>query len=278
MLLATAVIPRTDLARLVESITPFRVTIDEERGRVITLGRPRLELVSGEGIRLRGSGLVSWDFAHVSIPVRVNAWQLLFVPRVASRGGSHVLSLVPLLEELEVKSVPGLVDGKIAGAIRRAITQNQNRLASNFARTLSRRLPLPARVSPTSTFSIFPVGGNVTVNEREVQLVLQFEAQFSPEPEPEFEVEAERTVVAETEGETESAREQAHEPCISRRARRWASTVGGYRANVTHRSGAELSDDPRRRAPAVSSDRSLSSDRNRVAVRNWESCVVSAGA
>lgn len=195
MLLATAIIPGTDLARLVESITPFRVTIDEERGRAVTLDRPTLELVSGEGIRLRGSGHVSWDFAHVPIPVRVNAWQFLFVPRVASHGGSHVLSLEPRLEELDVRLVPGLVDEKIADAIRRAIARNQNRLAWDFGRTLSRRLPLPATVSPTSTFTIFPVGGEASVNVREVQLVLRFEARFELEPEPE------RAEVAEEESE-----------------------------------------------------------------------------
>ena len=184
MLLATAIIPGTDLARLVESITPFRVTIDEKHGRAITLDHPTLELVSGEGIRLRGSGLVSWDFAHVPIPVRINAWQFLFVPRVASDGSSHVLSLEPRLEKLDVAMVPGLVDGKIAGAIRRAVAQHQNRLAWDFGRTLSKRLPLPAKVSPTSTFAIFPVGGEASVDAREVRLVLRFEALFELEPKP----------------------------------------------------------------------------------------------
>ncbi len=194
MLLATAIIPGTDLARLVESITPFHVTIDEKRGRAITLDRPTLELVSGEGIRLRGSGLVSWDFAHVSIPVRINVWQFLFVPRVASRDSSHVLSLEPRLEELEVALVPGLVDEKIADAIRRAIAKNQDRLAWDFGRTLSRRLPLPAKVSPTSTFAIFPVGGEASVDSREVRLVLRFEAEF--ELEPQLDVERDRTAAA----------------------------------------------------------------------------------
>ncbi len=203
MLLATAIVPATDLARLIESITPFRVTIDEERGRAITLDRPTLELVSGEGIRLRGSGLVSWDFAHVPVPVRINAWQFLLVPRVASHGSSHVLSLEPRLEELDVHLVPGLVDERIASAIRRAIAQNQNRLAWDFGRTLSKRLPLPAKVSPTSTFAIFPVGGEASVDLGGLQLVLQFEARFELEPAP---GELESTAVAE--GESESAHEQ----------------------------------------------------------------------
>ncbi|MDF2692173.1 MAG: hypothetical protein K0S65_556 [Labilithrix sp.] len=178
MLLATAVIPGTDLARLVESITPLQVTIDEERGRVVKLGRTTVDLVPGRGLRLRGDAHVSWDFAHVPIPVTINTWELLFVPHVASRGRSHVLWFEALLEELEVKLVPGFVDDKIADAIRTAIAKNRDRLAWDFARTLSKRLPLPASISPTSTFEIFPVGGDVSVSGSALHLELRFEARF----------------------------------------------------------------------------------------------------
>jgi hypothetical protein len=178
MLLATALIPKADLAGLVESITPLTVTIDEERGRVVTLGRPEVELVSGRGLRLRGDAHVSWDFALVPIPVTIKAWQLMFVPRVTSKGSSHVLRFEPELEELDVKLVPGFVDEKIADAIRNSIAQNRDRLAWNFARTLSRRLPLPRRVAPANTFEIFPVGGEVSVSEVEIILTLRFEARF----------------------------------------------------------------------------------------------------
>jgi hypothetical protein len=178
MLLATAVIPRIDLARLVESITPLRVTIDEERGRVITLGRAKLELVPEQGLRLRGNALLSWDFARVPFPVTIKAWQLLLVPRVLSRAGSHVLSFEPVLEHLDVKLVRGFVDERIADAIRDAIAQRRHRLAWDFARMLSKRLPLPPKISPANTFEIFPVGGEVSVDESELRLLLRFEARF----------------------------------------------------------------------------------------------------
>lgn len=192
MLLATAVIPRTDLVGLVESITPICVTIDEERNRTISLGRPKVELVAGLGLRLRGDAHIDWDFAHVPIPVTINEWQVLFVPRISSRGRSHILSFAPELEELDVKLVPGFVDEKIANAIRAAISQNRDRLAWDFARTLSKRLPLPAMVSPSNTFEIFPVGGDVSVGETEIRLALRFETRFeSRAPGAEAEVESE---------------------------------------------------------------------------------------
>ena len=53
MLLLTAVIPRTNLARLVESIAPLRVTIDEERGRVIRSPRSSSFLPRGLSVGKR---------------------------------------------------------------------------------------------------------------------------------------------------------------------------------------------------------------------------------
>jgi hypothetical protein len=116
------------------------------------------------------------------------------VPRIKSRGDSHVLSLEPVLEELDVKLVPGFVDEKIADAIRGGIAQNRDRLAWDFARTLSKRLPLPAKISPAKTFEILAVGGEVSVNESEMRLALRFETRFFDE---------ERAAATETETERE---------------------------------------------------------------------------
>jgi hypothetical protein len=178
MLVATAVVPKADLVRFVESVTPLRIDIDAARGRSLTLGHAAVTLVSGAGLRLRGDARVTWDFAHVAIPVTVNAWQLMLVPRIAPQGHPHVLVFEPVLEDLDLKLVPGFVDEKVAGAIRAEVAKNRERLAWDFARTLTKRLPLPARVSPPSAFEIFPLGGEVSVSESELRLELHFEARF----------------------------------------------------------------------------------------------------
>jgi hypothetical protein len=193
-----AIVPRADLARLVASITPLRVTIGP--GRAVNLDGLTLELVAGRGVRLRGSGTVSWDFAHVPIPVRVNACQILLVPRLGSADGSHVLSFEPLLENLQVKSAPGLADETIAAAIRRAIEGSRSRLAWDFGRTLSTRLPLSPKVSPTSTLALFPVGGAASVSDRELRIVLRFESRL--------EVERGQARSADARDVTESGREE----------------------------------------------------------------------
>jgi hypothetical protein len=175
----TAVVTKTDLASLVESLTPLSVIIDEPRGRVVTLGRPtKVELVAGSGLRLRGDAHITWDFAHIPIPVTLRAWQLLLVPRIVVRDRAHVLAFDPVIEELDLKLVPGFVDEKVADAIRNGIAQNRERLAWNFARTLSKRLPLPAKISPPKTFEILVVGGEVSVSESEVRFTVRFEARF----------------------------------------------------------------------------------------------------
>jgi hypothetical protein len=178
MLLATACIPKSDLVDLVMSITPLTVTVDADRGRIVTLGCSAVDLVPGAGLRLRGDGHLSWDFAHLPIPVTIRTWQILFVPQVASRGRSHVLRLEPRLEDLEVKLIPGFVDERIADAIRGGLARQRDRLAWDFARTLSKRLPLPANITPATTFEILPVGGDVAVSESELRLALRFEARF----------------------------------------------------------------------------------------------------
>jgi len=177
-MLLTAVLTRDEIERLVASLTPVRITIDERRGRSITVGRPKVELVSGHGLRLRGEARVHWDFIALPIPVMIRAWQVLLQPRIASGESSQVLACNPVIEELDVKMVPGFVDEKVADAIRGLIEKHRDRLAWNFSRTLSRRLLLPERISPTKTFEILAVEGDVSVTEAEMRLAVRFDARF----------------------------------------------------------------------------------------------------
>lgn len=170
-----AVVTKDELASIVSSLTPLKITIDERRGRAVTLGRPStISLVPNQGIRIRGDARVQWDTLGVSIPVTLQAWQVLLIPRVISRGRSQVLSLDPVVEELDLKGVPSLFDGKIASAIRDGIAQNRGRLAWDFARTLSSRLPMPSRVAPVRAFEIMAIDGGVSVTETELRLAIRF--------------------------------------------------------------------------------------------------------
>ncbi|MDF2694645.1 MAG: hypothetical protein K0S65_3028, partial [Labilithrix sp.] len=107
-MLLSAVVTRDELALLVESITPLRVVIDERRGRSMTVTRPHaIELVPERGLRIRGAARMSWDVAGVGIPVTLQSWQVLVAPRIATRGGSQVLAFEPVLENVDLKHVPG---------------------------------------------------------------------------------------------------------------------------------------------------------------------------
>ena len=183
-MLLTASVTKAELVALIDALTPMRVTIDERRGRALTLGRPEVSLVAGRGLRLRGDGRIAWDVAGVAIPVTVQVWQVLLVPRIASRGRSRVLSFEPVIEELDLKLVPGFLDGKIAGAIREGIAQHREKIAWDFARTLSKRLPLSARISPAGVFEIVATGGEVEVGESELRLGVRFEARIEQRETP----------------------------------------------------------------------------------------------
>lgn len=175
-MLLTAVVTKAELTSLIVSLTPMRIVIDERRGRVVTLNRPSVELVAGQGLRLRGDARVTWDVAGMPIPVTIQTWQLLLVPRVLARPQTRVLAFDPVIEELDLKLVPGFLDDKIARAVRDGLAQNQGKLAWDFVRTLSKRLDLPVKMLPAKTFEIRAVDAGVAVSATELRLDILFAA------------------------------------------------------------------------------------------------------
>lgn len=174
-MLLTAAVTKAEIAALIDALTPLCVIIDERRGRSVTLGRPRLELVPEGGIRLRGDARLMWDVAGVAIPVTLQAWQLMLLPRIVSRENGRALAFEPVVEILDLKRVPGFLDGKIAKAITDGLSQNRHRLAWEFSRVLSKQFALPTRIG-AGTFALSAVDGAVAVSEEDVMLTLRFEA------------------------------------------------------------------------------------------------------
>jgi hypothetical protein len=176
-MLLSAVVTKDELVSVIESFTPLRITIDERRGRGITLGRPkRLDLVAGQGLRIRGDANITWDVAGVPIPVTLQAWQMLLVPRIATRGRARVLAFEPVVEDLDLRLVPAFLDEKIADVIRSGVAQKRHKLAWDFTRTLSKRLPLPASIGPACLFEIAALDGGVVVTDTDLRLTVRLEA------------------------------------------------------------------------------------------------------
>ena len=145
-MLLDATVTKNEIQALIAALTPLRISIDERRGRSVTLGRPELELVPSQGLRLRGDALLTWDVAGVSIPITIQAWQVLLVPRVMTRAGVRTIAFEPILEELDLKHIPALVCGKITASMRDAVGQSRGKLAWSFGNLLSRQLALPNRL------------------------------------------------------------------------------------------------------------------------------------
>ncbi len=175
-MLLTASVSKAEVVALVDALTPMRIFIDERRRRVVTLNRAEVTFVAGRGIRLRGDARAAWDVAGVELPVTVQAWQVLLVPHVVARGRARLLALEPVIEELELGLVPGFVDDKIARAVREGVAQKRERLAWDFARALSKRLSLSARIAPPRALEIVAADGEVDVGEDELRLGVRFEA------------------------------------------------------------------------------------------------------
>lgn len=173
----TAILTRSDLASLVETMTPLRVELKDRPRRVVTFDPPQLvELVAGVGLRVRGGARFSWSIAGVPVPVTVRGWQVLLVPSIGRREGAHVLVFEPVLEELDFERLPAFAAQRITAVINEALGGQKHRLAWNFTRTLSYAHALPARVSPPMRFELRPDGGTVTVTEEEVRVTASFRA------------------------------------------------------------------------------------------------------
>jgi hypothetical protein len=175
-MLLTAAVTKAEIAALIESLTPVRVMLDERRGRSITLGRPRLELVPNAGLRLRGDARIMWDVAGVPFPVTLQAWQVLLVPRVVNRADGRAIAFEPVVELLDLKRVPGFLDDKIAKFITDSLAENRGKLAWAFAKKLSKQLALPARIGGGSV-AMLATDAGIGISEEDVKLTLQFEAQ-----------------------------------------------------------------------------------------------------
>jgi hypothetical protein len=171
-----AVVPKEDLIDLIEAFTPMRIVIDERHDRTVTLGRPKsVELVPDRGLRIRGDAHIMWDVAGVPIPLTVKEWQVLLVPRVVRRGRTKVLALEPIIEQFDLKRVPGFIDDRIADTLREDVESQRDKLAWNFARTLSKRLRLPLKIGPARHFEIMAVDAGISVTETELRLAVSFE-------------------------------------------------------------------------------------------------------
>ncbi len=177
-----AVIPKEDLVSLVEALTPMRLVIDGRQGRTVTLGRPNLiELVPERGLRIRGDARIMWGVAKMPISITVDEWQMLLVPRVVARKSGRVLELEPMVEQLDLKRVPGFIDDRIAGALRDGLDAQREKLAWHFARTLTKRLMLPLAVGPARHFEIAALDAKLSVSETEMRLAVSFEARIQKE-------------------------------------------------------------------------------------------------
>lgn len=178
-MLLTAEVKKAELIALVESMTPLRLAIDGARGRSLTIGRPQLSLVPGRGVRLRGTARLAWEALGISVPVTLQGWQLLLVPKVLSRGAARMLAFEPVIEELGLKLVPGFVGDKITDTISDWVRRYQTKLAWTFSRTLTRRWPLSPRITPHEAFEIEAMAGEVTVTEEELRFSVRFEARVA---------------------------------------------------------------------------------------------------
>jgi hypothetical protein len=121
---------------------------------------------------------MSWDVGGVGIPITLQSWQVLVTPRIATRGGSQVLAFEPVLENVDLKRVPGIVRDRIVEAVQKGLAQHSNKLAWHLARALSRRWALSTRVVPSRAFALTVADSSVEVTAEQLRLTVRLDARF----------------------------------------------------------------------------------------------------
>jgi hypothetical protein len=170
----TATVTNADLEALVAEAMPMRVEISARPQRRVEIAQPSLvELVPGQGLRLRGEARLTWE---LPFPVTLRTWQALLVPSIETRDGMQVLAFEPVLEALDLQSLPGFLDERIAGAINEALEAYRHKLAWAFGKTLAVKLQLPTRISPSGRFELSANRGDVEVTADALRLTIGFAA------------------------------------------------------------------------------------------------------
>ena len=177
----TVTITKDELVRSIRELLPLR--IDLGRRRSVTFGQAHLvELVPNAGLRVRGDARMLWEIAGLPLPVSLRAWQVLLVPSIASREGSHVLTFDPVLEDLDFRRVPGLY--RIIDAVNEGVASQRRKLAWNLSRALNVSTPLlRSRAVPAATFELSALAATLAVGESEIRIDVKLEPRVRREKE-----------------------------------------------------------------------------------------------
>jgi hypothetical protein len=177
-----AVLDRATLAQLLAQLTPLIIDLDGDENhnrRWLEIGAPeRLELVAGQGIRLRIAARLQWTVLGVPVPVTILSATMRLDPVIADSPSGGRLNLLATLEDADLKHVPELIEEPIVAHINARLAAKQDAFGWDFGQTLTHSIALPAALAPVRSFELGVRHGSVAVDAEALRLSVELPMKF----------------------------------------------------------------------------------------------------
>jgi len=176
-----------DLIDALQRFTPLELRLGDLEGkdRTLFIERPeRVTLVPERGLRIETTARLKWTVAGISVPVTVQAAQLLLIPEIAQREGRDVLRFQLVLESADLKHVPAFLDAKVVDEVNEALQADDARPTWGFLDTLSFSVGLPARLVSARAFELNAYWGAMKITDAAVIFTVSYNAAVKMEEKP----------------------------------------------------------------------------------------------
>lgn len=172
-----AIITGDDLMHALHELTPTRIQLDEaDPNRAFDLNPPTEVLFrDNEGAVVRTSAVLRWDVIGIKVPIELRSVQLLLVPSIEQDAdGNDLLVLQAKVEDLDLSSLPGLLDGALKNRINQALENPKSFVRWRFIRTLDFNFQLPHQVKPKLDLRLAARWGATRVTEQGFVMAASF--------------------------------------------------------------------------------------------------------
>jgi hypothetical protein len=147
--------------------------LEEADRHIEVTGVRDLSLVPERGLRLTCQADVRWPVLGIELPIRLETLTALLTPAVTGPGDTLSFSLH--IEDLDLATVPAVLDRTIADKLNVELAKHDVDLAWKFARTLSHRFEFPSSLEPVDGLDLRVRWGKVRVTGEAMVMAVSFQ-------------------------------------------------------------------------------------------------------
>jgi hypothetical protein len=176
---AEAILAKHDLEQVIRDFCPLRIALGED-GTVLLSDPHDLELVPEVGLRMSVAVEVHWPVLGTKIPVTARSAILELVPQILKRLDGDKLTFRFRLIEVDISTLPGIVDRGIVDLLNRELEAKHVELSWGFTKTLSHVFELPDVMISARAIDLRAAWGQVKITSEALVLAVSFRAGIEP--------------------------------------------------------------------------------------------------